>query len=694
MLIRFLRYSWLTFLNVGFLFVLLLLCFVLLSLTDQGRDFMSAMLQDSFSVHWEKKSLFIVLLFGWCYLAWYGASLILQVDPYSGSFNLDPKTQPNDIAPFMRYAKNTSYVIGCLPGVLTGLGFIIVHLKNEKPQSNVLLWVLICLLVSIAALVLFIKRDKALGNNSRTNGKLNWPSVPVINHQQTGICPNCNKPYWKTFRYLGDGICYIRTYYYIRFYFIWVSLSAVLFMILFCIRPVNIVMSTAMGPAATALLCFMFLTYVFTVLYYFQDAQSFPSAFMIIGLVIVFSRWNDNTQPVYVNQIERDSLKSAFVKWSDANIPEVRDSLKKDTIPVYFIAAQGGGIRGMKWTALLLDALNKKTGGNFMKHTFCMSGVSGGGVGEVLYLAYLKDGFSDKEKFSRFLGDDYLSPVLASYAFPEMLQKIIPCHVNYFERTKSLGTAWASEYEKTFNSKTLFEPFLNLWYEKGNLNTGIPSVFINGTLAETGQRVITSNLVLPPSSSFEYIDFHDGAQGDIAMNAAALNCCRFSGITPGALYKKNDRSMGHIIDGGFRENTGIGTLLLMLNKLEPEIKKHPVKPYIIYIKNGRNARAEDPAAMTFGHDLGTAFKGLLNSVGTGKAEDLMTDLVRQQAQKTQRFKFIELYIDDYRENSSITLPLGWYLSESANTEIEQRVESIMTKHPFCVNINEITAGKK
>ena len=77
---------------------------------------------------------------------------------------------------------------------------------------------------------------------------------------------------------------------------------------------------------------------------------------------------------------ERPQLANHFEQWR-AQLP------KPDESPVFFVAAAGGGLRAAYWTATMLAAADDHTCGEFGRHVYAYSGVSGGSLGIAAYLA-------------------------------------------------------------------------------------------------------------------------------------------------------------------------------------------------------------------------------------------------------------------------------------------------------------------
>src|SRR5690606_5948450 len=332
---------------------------------------------------------------------------------------------------------------------------------------------------------------------------------------------------------------------------------------------------------------------------------------------IAFSYWNDNTSLRYISNdlvASRKRVDVAFDEWLAFRRTEWRKQHPDATMPVIFIATQGGGIRALNWTTRTLHFLDSAYG-DFLRQTFVISGVSGGGVGAMAYLAFRHDRHygnlgvvSPDSVFKAFTRQDFLSPLTASLAFGDNLQKLLPVPVASLERSKILARTWEKYYRDMLGSDTFSESFLRLWYRNGQTDYTLPSLILNGTLAENGQRVITSNLDVHGARWFsDDIDFFHVAGRDISCSFAALNCSRFPFVTSGGLLDSAGIRKGHIIDGGYRENTGLQTIYNLYKTVEDRISNPSpdsvdLRLIIIYLQNGRDELRGDVTATRMLHE--------------------------------------------------------------------------------------------
>jgi hypothetical protein len=439
-------------------------------------------------------------------------------------------------------------------------------------------------------------------------------------------------------------------------------------------------------------------------------SKGYLNAYFDIFLwVLLSSNFNNNTEPFYKRPTilveERLTPQEAFEEWvvKKWNLWKSLDSTgKRDSMPVYFIATQGGGIRGVHWTTGIFHYLDSLSNGEFYKQTFCVSGVSGGGVGAAFYNTFYYDlvksldtsfSYRNLKEFTKY---DFLSSVTASFGFSDNLQRFLPFPVKSLDRSKMLALNWEVRYKDAFNidSPSIDQDFLKFWYNsKKEFNYSLPSLLINGTLAENGQKVITSNLKLEGKFFKDDLDFYCCTGKDISMAAAILNCCRFPYLTSGGLLKKDGCNKGHIVDGGYRENSGLQSLINLYYTLLPQIVKPSdstikIKPVILYLKNGGDELDKEAQATRFLHDFLTPINALASINGTAlpsKGIEAMSSQIVEQSHVATGAEYFTLWLED-RADKSIKLPLGWYISKTVINEIENRVFDLPLRDTGFVNL--------
>lgn len=283
----------------------------------------------------------------------------------------------------------------------------------------------------------------------------------------------------------------------------------------------------------------------------------------------------------------RNALDDAIAEWviglkTDWDAASARGQAPAE-VPIYFVSAEGGGIRSAYWTALVLDQLSKSDP-DFAGRTFSISGVSGGSVGAAVWHGCQAD--PDKrspehpDRCIAGLGSaNLLTPLVSSWLFEDILARVIPtswcrlpgCGIlsrgNWFERSLELDVA------------QLAEPMVG----PSPTEAGLPYLFLNSTWVENGERAIASSVRIDPASFPAAGDQLAQIGRDLLLSTAAHNSARFTYVnaigsvvgTPknadggkpvegshqgngGEGPDRDDRLVdgGHLADGGYFDNSG------------------------------------------------------------------------------------------------------------------------------------------
>lgn len=286
----------------------------------------------------------------------------------------------------------------------------------------------------------------------------------------------------------------------------------------------------------------------------------FPVITVVVLLAVLFSLWNDN-HGIRVSPpqtVERADVLRAFQSWYC--LAEKNYGVGT-THPLYIVATEGGGIRAAYWTGIVLGAL-QDSNPNFAPHLFAISAVSGGSLGAVVFDALLAEPArgSFQENAHKILGQDFLSPALASMLYPDLVQRFIPFAIPYFDRGRSLEMGWEKAWRDTMGNDRFAQSFVDLWKPGPDSREWMPSLFLNGTSVEKGNRIITSNLRLTnvfldaDAAADKLSDRRLGATKNachIPLSTAAHMSARFTFVSPAGRFLDGS----HIVDGGYFENS-------------------------------------------------------------------------------------------------------------------------------------------
>jgi hypothetical protein len=431
--------------------------------------------------------------------------------------------------------------------------------------------------------------------------------------------------------------------------------------------------------------------------------RGFPVFTSLFALAVLFSFWNDNhevrtlTQPG-ASQDTRPRLHEALEDWRKRQVPGARGE-----IPMFLVNAEGGGIRAAWWTARVLGEIQDRHPG-FADQLFSLSGVSGGSLGAAAFVALLEEQGGPpgtqrcgpkavaappdhfKNGARALLGRDFLSPVVAAILYPDLFQRFFPVAVPAFDRARALEGAWEGSWRALFPKSRRFEAdFADLW--KGGARW-TPALFLNATWVETGKRLIASNVRIESGDrkTEDFVDAEDSVRfllpGRLPLSAAAHMSARFTYVSPAGTLVREGRTQGHVVDGGYFENSGATTTLEILMSVDALSDKDPrwkpVRPIVIHITNepvdpalGPDTleRARDNPAIAPPGGLGevmSPLRALLNARGARGVH------ARETMDWRLASDFLRFGLCQHRDKA----PLGWVLSSHTRSRMEGELSAM------------------
>ncbi len=325
----------------------------------------------------------------------------------------------------------------------------------------------------------------------------------------------------------------------------------------------------------------------------------------------------------------RATVDDAIAQWLDAIWVDPR--FRAPGQRVFFVASEGGGIRAAYWTARTLMVLREQVPG-FDQRSFMLSGVSGGAVGEAVYLACtLQPRLAGAACVDGFGRTDLLTPLLGAWLFEDALARLLPTTLPSVLQDGGRGPCVQAGCG--FLSRGLwFEqaleqavPALALGLARSAQSAAqagahLPRLFLNSTWVESGERTIASSvqagwpLVAPVDAGApavfagarDPLSFAagQGAALDLPLSTAAHNAARFPFVNAIGLLRSADGRAGHLADGGYFDNSGTQTVVDALAALRAYVARqrcdHTVgaacqdklvwlrslRPTVIVIQNG------------------------------------------------------------------------------------------------------------
>jgi hypothetical protein len=282
-----------------------------------------------------------------------------------------------------------------------------------------------------------------------------------------------------------------------------------------------------------------------------------------------------------------------------AALPIHQNKKLDETIPIYLVAAAGGGLRAGYWTASVLADLQDENP-QFATHLFAVSGVSGGSLGAATFIAALSGGCAEAQSTNelgdcvrRVMEDIPLSPVLASALYSDFWNSLWPTalhdtawkwlgferfvgplgdRAHTLEHTWETSFAWCapnpeeasrSRHQIDFNRpfRCAPRPFVidvppntlrvnamgesvpAIWARAAAEQRALPNLIVNSTDVATGRRVLASNLKLRPA---EFPDAYimrtdDSSILNVRLSTMVHNGARFPAVSPAGRIENGQR---------------------------------------------------------------------------------------------------------------------------------------------------------
>ena len=612
---------------------------------------------------WLRIFVFFLALMLWATTSWYAARVLLYFDfPAQRGLVRSKFTETH-----------VPRILGVVPILIVGWGFLVAS-RSYDPAVPAHRWLLgfafFCVLLAIVFYLLVALRRRFLG-------PMRAQHVRQMSQLEPGTM-------------IGIGL---------------MAFVSVALLIAFTVAPVLVAQRLGMG----AILFLAAASWVaFGSFFVFLGSRwQFPVITVLVLLALLFSLWNDNhlIRVVPRQDVKRADVLSSFQTWYDL----VEKNYGAGTMhPLYIVATEGGGIRAAYWTAIVLGAL-QDSNPNFAPHLFAISGVSGGSLGAVVFDALLAEPArgSFQENAHKILGQDFLSPALASMLYPDLVQRFIPFPIPYFDRGKSLEMGWEKAWRDTMGNNRLAGSFVDLW--KPGLREWMPALFLNGTSVEKGNRIITSNLrltniFLDADDAADKLADHKIAATEnachIPLSTAAHMSARFTFVSPAGLFPDGS----HIVDGGYFENSASTAAYEIATRIKDwcalkEIRNVDVK--IIMISNNPRKPPIGPAqpqpelpgpkhtqsVLVSGQFMGELTAPLYTLLNTRDARGTYAQKAIRREQRRFKAGVVQApaegespeqltkdIIDFKLRDTQVPLPLGWMLSAAAAGTIREQIK--------------------
>ena len=303
--------------------------------------------------------------------------------------------------------------------------------------------------------------------------------------------------------------------------------------------------------------------------------------------------------------LTRPTIQDSLIAWKNARLRAGYPTYRP--MPVIIIAAEGGASRAAVWLLSTMRMLDGKTKGQFGQQIFAISGVSGGSLGAVTYLEALRaygnpDGGLDWQNpavdrgLKTLAEADLLSASIATYFLNDTFGSMLGQYWPFPDRGQALEKAFEREWTKGF-ALTPAQATDGLIALRQDARTEIPlpHLFLNGTDAKTGRRIITSTMRFDRRDDLFAAsdDLLSILERDVPASVAVTNSARFPYLSPAGRFYDKCNGQRQILDGGYFENYGARTASELAYKITqlagtvPALKD--LIPIVVVVSNDADA---------------------------------------------------------------------------------------------------------
>lgn len=409
----------------------------------------------------------------------------------------------------------------------------------------------------------------------------------------------------------------------------------------------------------------------------------------------------------------RNTLEKEFGDWLNRSQACERELGGAKVRPMVLVAASGGGVRAAVWTTGVMDRLRQ--GGCARDAVFLSSGVSGGSVGLALSRT---EGETPRSGEAKTLAEPNalsaaVAGLLAGDLFAGSTGLRIPSYGEDFawrDRAALMETWWETKVP------ALAEPYDATVAGPGGL------LVFNSAVAGRGCRVIISQVELTtgldphpagndrancsgqtaqPAASLDLQDAYDPCVKGLSWATAAMLSARFPTVTPAGRIScddanDDDRPDLQLIDGGYAEASGLGTLSDIAPMLMQVVRNHnatkpaeaPVVPVVLFLEDAaRGDIVETPQGLATevlvplaglnAKEVQTSSGTLLQRLATSIADPCPTtanDVCRKAVGALHTEVPHGIVIAAPLTKPSVEPPLGWTLSADSITRLTDALD--------------------
>jgi len=465
--------------------------------------------------------------------------------------------------------------------------------------------------------------------------------------------------------------------------FLWFSIFSFVAMATYFSAVFSIPFARYITALPIILLSFGILLGAGNIITLFSLKQKMNFHFLVLLAIVIAGFFNE---PHHVKLMEmgqsnqynsRPSLRNHFAGWIQQRQKQLEDSAVAN-FPVYFVMADGGASRSAYWTASVLGKIETESSGNFSKQLFCLSGASGGSLGNVSFFTTLLNGTGSNttKTVQDYLSNDFLSFPLVRLLGPDIILPLIPFQLLH-DRAAALEKSFQSTKEDNEISAFMNRPFSAVQL-KNDKNFRQPIICINCTRMQDGAPAVVSNIKIEKDVFGQRIDVLKSLDEnkDLSVASAVVLGARFPYFSPAGRIGNE-----YFVDGGYFDNSGAGVVHEMILDLQAmiidSIKNNPKHPYgkiqfnVLHITNETEMVKKIAKIHPLINDLAAPVKTILGSYAS------QTDINNLRLYKY----LLEIYKGDttyrsinlYKKTEDESYPMNWSISDQSLNRMNMRL---------------------
>ncbi len=369
-------------------------------------------------------------------------------------------------------------------------------------------------------------------------------------------------------------------------------------------------------PAACSILVFFSLCMAFIgALTYFLESWSiiFVLVLAFVVNILVEQEVIDFTNKAYgLNYLntERRPLYNELHIEECANTTLVQDDIKNtlaifnrwkqkqstEKPKLFIINVSGGGLRSATFVANALQKLDSLSQGSFLKHTFLITGASGGMLAATYYRALYAQQYRDLYRSTTVVDNitkDLLNPVFSSMVARDLFAPAQRFKIGNYSYTKDRGYAFEQQLDENTGG------ILNLpfnYYKEAELQAQLPLMLYNATIENDGRKLIMATqpmrfMMKPKGAGAEVpadaVDFGTFFAQQKPEQLRLLTVLRMNATFPYVLPNVwlPSQPIINVMDAGLRDNLGEETALRFVEHFTQWIKDSTSGLVLVQLKD-------------------------------------------------------------------------------------------------------------